>query len=159
MTINMKSPTITDNRPTTPEDNPGEEPAADTSTKPGGDEPTNVVSLSSTPTQSPEIEVAELEDMDQDPNTTSWRSLGEALRDPLVPDVVQLREQVYLPDTFPVVEHDHEPHENLDDMCAVFEKGMDPAIFDYQQYCGHELSLSSRPRTRQLILDCGEAVV
>ncbi|KAL6232934.1 hypothetical protein BDW75DRAFT_216372 [Aspergillus navahoensis] len=125
MTINMKSPTATDKRPSTPEDSPTGEPDADAdaSARASGGEPSNVVSLSSSPTQSPQIEVAELEDMDEGPNTTNWKSLGEALRDPLVADVVQLREQVHLPDSFPVLDQDREPRENLEEICLYIEKG------------------------------------
>jgi ubiquitin carboxyl-terminal hydrolase 34 len=68
--------------------------------------------------------VAELEDMDQDPNTTSWKSLGEALRDPLTPDVVQLREKVSFPDTFPAIEQDRDPRDNVEELCVIIEKGM-----------------------------------
>jgi ubiquitin carboxyl-terminal hydrolase 34 len=126
MTINMKSPTSADKQPTATEDTPTEGPDADAdaSARTTGGQPLNVVSLSSSPAQSPEIEVAELEDMDQDPNTTNWKSLGEALRDPLVADVVQLREQVHLPDSFPVLDQDREPRENLEEICLYIEKGM-----------------------------------
>ncbi|KAL4923242.1 putative ubiquitin C-terminal hydrolase [Aspergillus undulatus] len=121
MTINMKSPTTAGNHSPAPEST--KEPDVDTSAQASGEQPTNVVSISSSPAQSPEIEVAELEDMDQDPNTTSWKSLGEALRDPSMPDVVELREQVYLPDDFPTLDQDREPRENLEDICAMIEKG------------------------------------
>ncbi|KAL4783116.1 hypothetical protein BJX76DRAFT_270130 [Aspergillus varians] len=123
MTINMKSPTTAGNNPSALDDTTAGERDASTSAQPSGEQPTNVVSLSPSPAQSPEIEVAELEYMDQDPNTTSWKSLGEALRDPLVPDIVQLREQVYLPDTFPTIDQDREPHENLEEISAIIEKG------------------------------------
>lgn len=123
MAINMKSPTITENIPSATEEALIDEPYADTA-QPSGEQPMNVVSLSSSPTQSPEIEVAELEDMDQDPNTTSWKTLGEALRDPLVPDVVELREPLYFPDSFPTLDQDREPRENLEEICAIIEKGM-----------------------------------
>ncbi|KAL2832877.1 hypothetical protein BDW59DRAFT_138793 [Aspergillus cavernicola] len=116
MTINMKSPS-------TPDETPVEEPDAESSAQSARDQAPNVVSLSSSPTQSPEIEVAELEDMDQDPNTTSWKSLGEALRDPMMPDVVELREPVYLPDSFPSLDQSREPRENLEEICAIIEKG------------------------------------
>ncbi|KAI9374010.1 hypothetical protein BJX61DRAFT_541164 [Aspergillus egyptiacus] len=127
MTINMKSPTTADNPPSSPEGTPSEEPNTEASAHHSSEQAPNVVSLSSSPTQSPEIEVAELEDMDQDPNTTSWKSLGEALRDPAMPDVVQFREPVYLPDTFPSLDQDREPRENLEDMCVIIEKGMSRA--------------------------------
>ncbi|KAL2808823.1 hypothetical protein BJX63DRAFT_18059 [Aspergillus granulosus] len=130
MTINMKSPT-TPPTPTTL-DNPtptsrqslAEETNPATSTQPIGEQPANIVSLSSSPAQSPEIEVAELEDMDQDPNTTSWKPLGEALRDPSAPDVVHLPtpEPVDLPGLFPSLSEDREPRENLAEICLTIEK-------------------------------------
>ncbi|KAL2848825.1 hypothetical protein BJY01DRAFT_211397 [Aspergillus pseudoustus] len=139
MTINMKSPT-TPPTPTTPDNHT---PASDqslveesnpaASAQPMGEQPTNVVSLSSSPAQSPEIEVAELEDMDQDPNTTSWKPLGEALRDPSGPDVVQLRtpEPVDFPGLFPSIGEDRGPRENLADISLTIEKESqyDTAIF------------------------------
>ncbi|KAL2842484.1 hypothetical protein BJX68DRAFT_244747 [Aspergillus pseudodeflectus] len=130
MTINMKSP-ATPPTPNTP-DNPTpdseqslvEEMDPVASAQPISEQPTNFVSLSSSPAQSPEIEVAELEDMDQDPNTTSWKPLGEALRDPSVPDVVQLRtpEPVDLPGIFPWLSVEQEPRENLAEICMAIEK-------------------------------------
>ncbi|KAL4918129.1 hypothetical protein BDW62DRAFT_68207 [Aspergillus aurantiobrunneus] len=157
ITINMKSPTIAGNHPSAPEDTPAGEPNTDTSAQPGDGQPTNVVSLSSSPAQSPEIEVAELEDMDQDPNTTSWKSLGEALREPLGPDVVQLRDQVYLPDSFPTIDQDRDPRENLEEICAIIEKGSehDSIVFtavkqwfddvvNALEHLSHELLMDSR---------------
>ncbi|KAL4807372.1 hypothetical protein BDV18DRAFT_116297 [Aspergillus unguis] len=125
MTINMKSPTAAtaDRRAHVPEHTPTDNPGPDTSTQASSEQPANVVSLSSSPAQSPEIEVAELEDMDQDPNTTSWKSLGEAMRDPAMPDVVQLRERLDLLDSFPTINSEREPRRNLEEMCAVIEKG------------------------------------
>ncbi|KAL4938191.1 hypothetical protein BDV06DRAFT_201525 [Aspergillus oleicola] len=120
MTINMKSPTTPGNPPTALQEK--QEPDVDSSAQSSAEQPTNVVSISSSPGQSPEIEVAELEDMDQDPNTTSWKSLGEALRDPSMPDVVELREQIYLPDDFPTLDQDREPRENLEEICGIIEK-------------------------------------
>jgi ubiquitin carboxyl-terminal hydrolase 34 len=131
MTINMKSPATppTPNTPNNPtpdsEQSLVEEMDPVASAQPISEQPTNVVSLSSTPAQSPEIEVAELEDLDQDPNTTSWKPLGEALRDPSVPDVVQLRtpEPVDLPGIFPWLSVEQEPRENLAEICMAIEKG------------------------------------
>jgi ubiquitin carboxyl-terminal hydrolase 34 len=125
MTINMKSPTTDDNHPPALDDeNPIEISDTDAPAQASGEQVTNVISSPSSPAQSPEIEVAELEDMDQDPNTTSWKSLGEALRDPLTPDVVQLREKVSFPDTFPAIEQDRDPRDNVEELCVIIEKGM-----------------------------------
>ncbi|KAL5335950.1 hypothetical protein BJX70DRAFT_401139 [Aspergillus crustosus] len=123
MTINMKSPTTVDNHDRTIDDEIAIELSdTDAPLQHNGEQVTNVTSSPSSTAQSPEIEVAELEDMDQDPNTTSWKSLGEALRDPLIPDAVQLREQVFFPDSFPVVEQGREPRENMEDCCTMLEK-------------------------------------
>ncbi|KAL3477353.1 hypothetical protein BJX99DRAFT_226442 [Aspergillus californicus] len=123
MTINMKSPTTPDHRSPTPEATPADELHAATSENISAEQAPNVVSISSSPTQSPEIEVAELEDMDQDPNTTNWKPLGEALRDPVRPDVVEMREPVFLPDSFPSLDQNREPRENLEEICVMIEKG------------------------------------
>ncbi|KAL4968635.1 putative ubiquitin C-terminal hydrolase [Aspergillus stella-maris] len=126
MTINMKSPTTPGNPPTASQEN--EVPDVDSSPPSTAEQPTNVVSISSSPAQSPEIEVAELEDMDQDPNTTSWKSLGEALRDPSMPDVVELRDHIYLPEEFPALDQDREPRENIEDACSAIEKASEHEV-------------------------------
>lgn len=121
MTINTKSPTTAtaDHRP------PGNgESSADAPAEPSDEQPANAVSPSSSPARSPEIEVAELEDMDQDPNNTNWKTLGEALRDPAMPDVVQLREQVDLLDTFPTLDSERDLRDNLEGLCLILEKGL-----------------------------------
>ncbi|KAI2935085.1 hypothetical protein CBS147320_819 [Aspergillus niger] len=125
--IKLKSP-VPDNMASKPGDSPVEHPS-------GGDLPTQsaagetgldastAISLSSSPTQSPEIEVADLEDMDQDPNTSSWKSLGEAMREPETPEVVQLHDQPPLTETFPRLIIGNELRENLEEICAIIEKG------------------------------------
>ncbi|KAL3457508.1 hypothetical protein BJX64DRAFT_268792 [Aspergillus heterothallicus] len=130
MTINMKSPTTppTPKTPDTPtptsEQSLTEESNPAASGRPIGEQPANVVSPSSSPAQSPEIEVAELEDMGQDPNTTSWKPLGEALREHSIADVVQLRtpEPVDLPSLFPSLSEDRDPRENLAEIYLTIEK-------------------------------------
>ncbi|RDW90490.1 putative ubiquitin C-terminal hydrolase [Aspergillus mulundensis] len=156
MTINMKSPTTTDTLPSARENTPAGEPIADTDTdaRISGEQPSNVVSLSSSPAKSPEIEVAELEDMDQDPSTTSWKSLGEALRDPSMPDVVQLREQVHFLDTFPAINHEH-PRENLDDALIMIEKGHehDTIAFTYVKQWLDDVVTSLKQFTYETYMD------
>lgn len=123
VTINVKSPTsdtmATDSLNPTSE-HPGAGPPNAT---PAADSP-QIVSISSTPEQSPEIEVADLEDMDQDPNTSTWRTLGEALQDPVTPEVVQLQEQPPLSASFPKLRDADDPRENLEGISAIIEKGM-----------------------------------
>ncbi|KAL4910198.1 hypothetical protein BDW74DRAFT_144626 [Aspergillus multicolor] len=160
MTINMKSPTAAaaDDLPSAREDTPAGEHIADANTdadaRNSGEQPSNVVSLSPSPTKSPEIEVAELEDMDQDPSTTSWKSLGEALRDPSVPDVVQLREQVDLLDTFPAINHEN-PRENLEEAIYLIEKGheADTIAFTYVKQWLDDVVSSLKQFTYETYMD------
>lgn len=49
----------------------------------------HVISPPPSPSQSPEIEVAEVEDMNQEPGQTKWRTLGSAS------DLLQLREELW----------------------------------------------------------------
>ncbi|KAE8149454.1 hypothetical protein BDV25DRAFT_156255 [Aspergillus avenaceus] len=122
MTINVKSP-VADNMASVPKDTPADQPGAD-STAPSADDvgasASHAISLSSSPAQSPEIEVAELEDMDQDPNSSSWKSLGDTLGDP---EVVQLDEQPSLTETFPKYRADLDLRENLEEIGIIIEKG------------------------------------
>ncbi|KAA8652357.1 putative ubiquitin C-terminal hydrolase [Aspergillus tanneri] len=127
VTINVKSPTTptmtSENMTSAPEGPPTVQPesGAPPNDEDGtGTHASNAISLSSSPVQSPEIEVAELEDMDQDPSTSNWKPLGEALGDP---DVVQLQDQPPLTDTFPKLRRDFELRDNLEEICAVIEKG------------------------------------
>lgn len=136
VTINVKSPstatapadTMTaasaSAAPDAPEDPPAAQPDPDAPSQNADDAGTNAskaISLSSSPAQSPEIEVAELEDMDQDPNTSNWKPLGEALGEP---DVVQLEEQPSFTETFPKLRPLQDARDNLEEICAVIEKGM-----------------------------------
>ncbi|KAF9893427.1 hypothetical protein FE257_010739 [Aspergillus nanangensis] len=121
VTINMKSPS-TDDAAITLEDSSNHVTATLPAASPDhtGADASNAISVSSSRTQSPEIEVAELEDMDQDPSTSSWKSLGETLRDP---EVVQLHEQQSLIDMFPRLRDHIDQQENLEEIAAMLEKG------------------------------------
>ncbi|PWY93275.1 ubiquitin C-terminal hydrolase [Aspergillus sclerotioniger CBS 115572] len=122
--IKLKPPTSGDKMASAPEDSPAEHSSGDLPAPSAGEAGVDIstaISLSSSPAQSPEIEVADLEDMDQDPNTSSWKSLGEAMREPETPDVVQL--QAPLTDTFPRIHMGNELRENLEEICAIIEKG------------------------------------
>ncbi|KAJ5939410.1 hypothetical protein N7466_002544 [Penicillium verhagenii] len=97
VTINVKSPNLdmisdsvnhTPSQPQLPH-SPTATPHSSTADNSDANS-TNVISIASSPAQSPEIEVAELEDMDQDPKESSWRSLGGPLRDHASPDVVEV---------------------------------------------------------------------
>lgn len=123
VTINTKSP-ISADMPPEPVNISPDQPAAAPSAQPSdtGPNASTAISLPSSPAQSPEIEVADVEDMDQDPNASNWKPLEEALRD-RGNDLVQLDEQLPLPDVFPRLRDNQEQRENLEEICAVLEKG------------------------------------
>lgn len=129
MTINVKSP-LTD-MAAEPAQLPPPHPG--TAAQPQLSEPdatsANVISISSSPAQSPEIEVAELEDMDQDPNTSNWRPLEEALRDQAPPEMAEVEEIVSLVDSFPKVRDKLSARENLNRICIMVEKGKEPTSY------------------------------
>ncbi|PGH23651.1 hypothetical protein AJ80_02257 [Polytolypa hystricis UAMH7299] len=117
VTINMKSPTLLDGSaaPSTSQPSPTASHEASTSLpRPADDAPavtqtpiepetqtSGVISITSSPTRSLEIEVAEVEDMDQNPSTSQWRSLQEALETAEEPEVVQIHEHITLVESFP----------------------------------------------------------
>jgi ubiquitin carboxyl-terminal hydrolase 34 len=138
ITINMKSPTrpaiSMDGATDGPEEPSPEEDEVKSNVAPPDvdhlDNPTmtgaqssTAISVTSSPVRSPEIEVAEVEDMDQDPNTSNWRSLGEALRDQN--EVVQLHEQMSLTDSFPKFRGNLDLRESLEEIVNMIEKGID----------------------------------
>ena len=104
----------------------------------------DAISLSSSPVQSPEIEVADVEDVDQDTNTSNWKPLEEAMRDRVTPEVVQLQDQLSLTDTFPKLHEQLGLRENLDEVCAIIEKGKEippweagPAVLKLRRSTGN----------------------
>ena len=124
MTINVKSPTSEMDfetidpalaQPDAPQPQSDSDPDA---------HPDNVISISSSPAHSPEIEVADLEDMDQDPKNSSWRPLEEALRDQESPEVIEVDDMLSLVDSFPRVRDRMTPRENLQMIIMMIEKGM-----------------------------------
>lgn len=123
MTINTKSavPETTDE--TTPPSPDLPDPSAQPETQQTDSTSTGYISISSSPAQSPEIEVAELEDMDQDPNTSSWRPLEEALREQLQTEVVNVEETDSLVDSFPRVRDRLSARESLTRISAMIERG------------------------------------
>lgn len=83
------------------------------------------ISLSSSPAQSPEIEVADVDDGDQDGNMSSWKPLGDALRERVTPpEVVELHTQLSLTEAFPKLHENLGLRENLEDICSIIEKGI-----------------------------------
>ena len=140
VTINMKSPVTRDGSalPTTHEERPtsgssapntsATEPAETPEQAPGSTrEPSEkpaVDSVAPSPTQSVEIEVAAVEDMDQDPSTSQWRSLGEALRaQDQVTGVVEIEDRLPLIVSFPQFGREYEPHESVEEFRKLLEKG------------------------------------
>ncbi|EGD93595.1 ubiquitin carboxyl-terminal hydrolase [Trichophyton tonsurans CBS 112818] len=79
-----------------------------------------------------EIEVADPEDMDQDPATTSWRPLDDAIRTPREPEVVQIHEETSLAEAFPNFRAAYNIRECVLDMKAAMERGTirDRSVFD-----------------------------
>lgn len=75
------------------------------------------ISISSSPARSPEIEVAEVEDMDQDPNETRWTSVVNITE----PDGTL---QTLL-DTFPLSDRFPNPRDSVLTIAQIFEKGME----------------------------------
>ncbi|PGH13416.1 hypothetical protein AJ79_03695 [Helicocarpus griseus UAMH5409] len=149
VTINMKSPTLPDgsaSRPPTdtspaPSDLPPQDDSPATEKQPqivkdqkSPDVTTHTptaISITSSPSHSPEIEVAEVEDMDQDPSTSNWRSLEDALRAPEEPEIVRIHDQVSLADSFPRLRQDTEFREAVEENSSFIERGNphDVAIF------------------------------
>lgn len=140
VTINTKSPTekpsmsnfdgpaVSSSSPTDPDQSSATAPAvaqpAEVDAR--SSNPTSI-SISSSPAQSPEIEVADVEDGDQDGNTSSWKPLGDALRDRVTPpEVVQLHTQLSLTEAFPKLHENLGLRENLEEICSIIEKGLFP---------------------------------
>lgn len=127
MAINMKSPTSAEVAPKPVEasfDQPAAAAAPSAQSPDAGANASAAISLSSSPAQSPEIEVAEVEDMDQDPNASSWKTLGDALRIQPTPELVQLHDQLPLADTFPTIHRNVDTRENLEEIGTAILKGM-----------------------------------
>lgn len=122
MTINVKSPTSDmDAESIDPIPPPSDSRPPHSIPEPDAN-PNNVISISSSPAHSPEIEVAELEDMDQDPNTSNWRPLEEALRDQTQPEVIEVDDMLSPVDSFPCVQEKATALENLEYMILVIDR-------------------------------------
>ena len=123
MTINVKdTPAEMADESLDPEQNPPTPPSS--SSHPDADAPhDNVISISSSPAQSPEIEVAEPEYIGQDSNTSNWKTLDEVMRDQADAEVVEVHDQSFsLRDMFPKLRDHLSPWENLHRMCTMIEK-------------------------------------
>lgn len=120
VTINMKSPTS--EMPPGPANQASSDP--DTPSKiphPGNAD--DAISVSSSPIQSPEIEVAEPEDMDQDPNNSTWRPLEEALQDQTaVPDLIDLSSAADLLAEFPKIRENANAADSLNRIILLVDR-------------------------------------
>ncbi|KAK2762638.1 hypothetical protein FQN54_000811 [Arachnomyces sp. PD_36] len=135
VTINVKSPTVPGSSDPTPSYNETmESPQVNLSDGDHSERPpsstTNLgadvsaaISISSSPAPSLEIEVAEVEDMDQDPTTSNWRSLEDALTEQSPPPVVQIHDNLSIIDSFPRFRLNGEAREAVEDAANMFEKG------------------------------------
>lgn len=124
MTINVKSP-VPAPMASVSDDPPAERPSVEIPEQPApaddtGTHLSNAISVSSSPAQSPEIEVADLEDMGQDPNLSSWKSLGDAPGDP---EIVQIEEQPSLTDLFPKLQDHLDLRHNVQQISLMIQKG------------------------------------
>ncbi|KAI2787888.1 hypothetical protein POX_f08270 [Penicillium oxalicum] len=118
VTINVKSPTSETDASNPRRDLPSVHDT--TSTRPDLTEaratPSDIISISSSPTQSPVIQAGEPEDMDE-----NWRPLEEAIQED---EVVQLRGLVpSLVDSFPRVRENLSAQDNLHRIVAIIQKG------------------------------------
>lgn len=78
------------------------------------------ISISSSPARSPEIEVAELEDIDDHSKTTTWKAIGHVDN---VQDLVQ--EGSYVEDSFPYSDKaSGDTHQVIEQLANGFYKGM-----------------------------------
>ncbi|KAE8554713.1 hypothetical protein EYB25_003254 [Talaromyces marneffei] len=89
-----------------------------------GAQSSTAISISSSPSRSPEIEVAEVEDMDQDPNTSRWRPLGDAVQEQSSAGIVQVHEQFSLVDHFPKLHGNPDLRESLEETVSIIEKAL-----------------------------------
>lgn len=93
-----------------------------------GAQSSTAISISSSPSRSPEIEVADVEDMDQDPNTSRWRPLEDAVQEQSSADIVQVHEQFSLVDHFPKLHGNPDLRESLEETVSIIEKGTSFAL-------------------------------
>ncbi|KAJ5888729.1 hypothetical protein N7495_008770 [Penicillium taxi] len=121
VTINVKSPSSNShNKPSSSPRSSLAESESHHSTN-----PPNVISISSSPTSSPQIQVADLEDLDQSPNPSNWRPLEDALREHQEKMARTRTSQTSLSpvDSFPRLRTTLNPMENLLAVVDVIDQG------------------------------------
>ncbi|QQK40129.1 Ubiquitin Carboxy-terminal hydrolase, putative [Penicillium digitatum] len=123
VTINTKSP-LPSMAPERPPSNP-ELSGSDLGLLPDIDTAPNPISVSSSPSspRSPEIEVAEPEDINQNQNTSNWKSLGQVVRDQDELEVIEIQDVAPLSDSFPKVHTEMTPKENMKALGDMLEHG------------------------------------
>ncbi|KAJ5498532.1 hypothetical protein N7453_007583 [Penicillium expansum] len=123
VTINTKSP-LPSMAPSLPPSNP-ELSGSELELLPDIDTAPNPISVSSSPSspRSPEIEVAEPEDINQNPNNSNWKSLGQVVRDQDEPEVIEIQDVLPLSDSFPKVHNEMTPKENFKALGDMLEHG------------------------------------
>ncbi|KAJ5872468.1 uncharacterized protein N7529_004821 [Penicillium soppii] len=120
VTLNMKSPIPSNSAPSEPNIPENDrEVQADTDMAP------NVICLSSSPStpRSPQIEVAEPEDIDQESSTSTWRPLDKVLQDQNEPEVIEIEDTIHFADTFPKLDDELRHRENLKAISDMIETG------------------------------------
>lgn len=128
VTINMKSPTSElpepiDSSPTLLADLPQSPPHATPTSIPNN---SNVVSVSASSSReaSPQIEIADLEDMEQDSNHSNWRPLEEVVRRDSQSDLIQdISDMTPLVDLFPRVRPELSASNSIARFIQIIDKG------------------------------------
>lgn len=139
VTINTRSPLLPSSSqqsaiapdPTSGDAHRPEESSAEVSPSKKMENPTDMptqiseaISISSSPAQSPEIEVAEVEDMDQDSDTTKWTSLANVVKSSNSQEIEVGGEPPWIWETFPLAKHNVGPQKAIDIIAMRIEKGM-----------------------------------
>lgn len=84
----------------------------------------NVISIHSSSSQgSPHIEVADPEDMNEEPNHSNWKPLAEVLNEQGDMEIVEAEDIVPLTDSFPKLHEDMRPRDNFKAIADMIEHG------------------------------------
>ncbi|KAK5800872.1 hypothetical protein VI817_003084 [Penicillium citrinum] len=126
VTINMKSPNGEMNdSPNSPSPTPlaasHRQSSPDTTPAPNNPN-SNAASLFSSPEASPQIEIADPEDMGQDPNTSNWRPLEDVVTGDPQADPIDISDVTPLVDLFPI-RGTLSAYDTLRRMAQLFEHG------------------------------------
>lgn len=146
VTINMKSPNGEMNdSPNSPSPTPlaashHQSPPDNTDTTPApNNQNSNDASLFSSPEASPQIEIADPEDIGQDPNTSNWRPLEDVVTGDPQQDPIDISNIAPLVDLFPI-RGNLSPFDTLRRMLQLFEHGdysysaPNPFVFSWIRY-------------------------